>query len=473
MDIARTGLIITFAAFVIIPLGLHLANRPETGPVAEPLKKLAKLAPFIAPSVFLSYIPSEGALAALLATPWLLFTVAVSLVGATRALSRRTLNDPGIGVDAALMFLVVGGSWLVIRRAGLQPLGFSDAIVELTAAHFHFAGFVLPILSAMIAERRNRSVVLPAATIIGVPFTALGITLAGTTEFVGATFMAMVGLAVAVQTIRFARTLSNAPRTLFHISGASLAGGMFLAIGWAWARQFGWEYLDIPAMVITHGVLNAFGFGLLGLIAMTMLPPREVTDPIAVCLHLGRPSTSRLTEIRNDQAPLQTTNPVGLLHGEVPSGFSHKVWRSSIDHGDFEQASQAIRAWAGHSRAGICRQPDLPAILVGETLAMAIPVGPISVSAAARIVEVVDEPDRYGFAYSTLPHHPEDGEESFIVTRHPNGDLEILVTAVWRGAAIANYVVPPLTRFLQNRAINRYLAGIASFQNGRRLAHAN
>ena len=33
-----------------------------------------------------------------------------------------------------------------------------------------------------------------------------------------------------------------------------------------------------------------------------------------------------------------------------------------------------------------------------------------------RVVEVVDEPRRWGFAYGTLPSHPEQGEESFVVT---------------------------------------------------------
>ena len=94
---------------------------------------------------------------------------------------------------------------------------------------------------------------------------------------------------------------------------------------------------------------------------------------------------------------------------------------------------------------------------------MAIPAGPLSVSATARIVEVIEEPDRFGFTYSTLPHHPEDGEESFIVTRHDDGTVEMAVSIMWRGAAVANHVLPPLTRFLQERAINHYLIGTADF----------
>lgn len=100
----------------------------------------------------------------------------------------------------------------------------------------------------------------------------------------------------------------------------------------------------------------------------------------------------------------------------------------------------------------------------GQTLALAIPVGPISVSATCRIIEVIDEPDRFGYVYSTLPHHPEDGEESFILARHDNGHVDFTVTAVWRPSTLATRVCPPVTRFLQNRAISRYLDGVTRFQ---------
>lgn len=43
--------------------------------------------------------------------------------------------------------------------------------------------------------------------------------------------------------------------------------------------------------------------------------------------------------------------------------------------------------------------------------------------AAARIVYVVDEPNRYGFANGTLPHHPVAGEEAFLVEQDEGGNV--------------------------------------------------
>ena len=41
----------------------------------------------------------------------------------------------------------------------------------------------------------------------------------------------------------------------------------------------------------------------------------------------------------------------------------------------------------------------------------------VTVVAPCRIVDVVDQPGRFGFAYGSLVGHPEQGEESFLVER--------------------------------------------------------
>lgn len=43
-------------------------------------------------------------------------------------------------------------------------------------------------------------------------------------------------------------------------------------------------------------------------------------------------------------------------------------------------------------------------------------------TAPCRVVSVVSEPDRRGFAYGTLPGHPESGEELFSVRYDPADD---------------------------------------------------
>ncbi len=460
-----TGVLLMLSPFVLLPLGLRLAATADTGPVADELLTLARAAPVIALTAAISFVPGPGVLAAALTIPWLVFTVVVALAGAGRLLSRQTLNDPGIGADAGLIFLVVGGAWLTISRAGLNPLGFSDAIVQLTAVHFHYAGFALPIVAAVAASRLGLSAAVPVAVIIGVPLTAIGITAGGALEWVAATFMALAGIATAIVLLRLSTDTLGTPRALIAAAGFALIGGMAMALGWACSMRFTFNFPGLASMAAIHGSLNALGFGLLGLIGLNLVAPASNDNAARTSLHLARPSAQTLTRLAKQAADHGPTNPVGLLKRAVPAGFKHQVWTLPIEHQDFAQARNAINQWNGHQAAGINRMPEQPDIAVGQTLALAIPVGPISVSATSRIVEVVDEPDRYGFTYATLPHHPVDGEESFIITRNLDGSLTITVTitvtATWQAATLANNVCPPVTRFLQNRAINQYLRGIA------------
>ena len=75
--------------------------------------------------------------------------------------------------------------------------------------------------------------------------------------------------------------------------------------------------------------------------------------------------------------------------------------------------------------------PDGP-LAVGTNVAIsaALPVGHVEIT--CRVVAVVDEPDRFGFAYGTLPVHPEQGEESFVVVRADAGGARFDVQAVSR-----------------------------------------
>lgn len=457
-----TGVLLLLSPLVLFPLGLRLAASETVGPDAPVVRSLSRATTPLALTAAISFVPEPGWLAAVLSLPWLAFTSLIALAGVGRVLSRRTLLDTGVGADAGLIYVVVGGAWLTISRAGLNPLGFSDAIVQLTAVHFHYAGFALPIVASLTARHLGRSCLIPLAVIVGVPLTAAGITTGGWLEWIAATTMAIAGLATAGLLFRCGSHSRGVARPLIVAAGASLATGMTLAIGWAWAVQFDWKFLGLETMAATHGSLNALGFGLLGLVGLNLLPRPETGEATEMNMHLGRPAIEQLEELAIGAADAATTNPVGLLDRPTPVGFRRQVWQRTVEHGDFDVAVEAIRRWSGHDAAGIARWPATPALAVDTTLAMSIPVGPIAVSATCRIVKVIDEPDRFGFIYATLPHHPEDGEESFIVARHPGGDVDVTVTAVWRPATLANHVAPPLTRFLQNRAIHRYLEGIVT-----------
>jgi uncharacterized protein (UPF0548 family) len=452
-----TSCLLMLSPLVLVPLGLGLANRPDAGPAAALLDRLRLATTPAAVVAALAFVLDPGALAAVMTLPWLGVGLVAGAVGVGRFLSRRRL-EPSIGVDAGLAFLTVGAAWLTISRLGANPLGFNDAIVQLTAVHFHYAGFALPLVAGLVAQRAGRGLLTPGWVVIGVPLTAAGITAGGTFEWVAATVMAMGGLATAGLLAHTAVGSRGVARTLLLLAALSLTVGMVLALGWAWSVQFGWTYLDLELMARWHGTLNAIGFGFAALVGLHRIAPGPAPGE-QMAVHIGRPDATALSDLATRFRETEPTSPIGLLGRPTPSGYRRDTWDRELPHG-FEPARTAVQRWAGHRNAGITIT-DPPPIVEGETVSLAIPVGPLSVTATARIVDVVDEPDRYGFTYATLPHHPSDGEESFIVSRCADGTTMFTVTAVWRGATLAARVLPPLTRFLQRRAIGRYLEGIA------------
>jgi uncharacterized protein (UPF0548 family) len=159
-----------------------------------------------------------------------------------------------------------------------------------------------------------------------------------------------------------------------------------------------------------------------------------------------------------------TYEPVGVSLDEataVAGGLKRRRWAADLDGDEaFGRAVEAVKEWAVHRGAGLLVEAD-GELAVGTNVAMCapLPVGYIDVT--CRVVAVVDEPDRFGFAYGTLPVHPACGEESFLVSRS-DGITSFAVRAVSRPMHPLARLVPPVADALQDRAAKRYLAAMAA-----------
>ena len=74
----------------------------------------------------------------------------------------------------------------------------------------------------------------------------------------------------------------------------------------------------------------------------------------------------------------------------------------------------------------------------------------------ARVVYVIDEPDRKGFAYGTLPGHPERGEESFVVERRADDSVWLIIRSFSRPSSGFFWAVYPALRMMQAYFTARY-----------------
>ena len=138
-----------------------------------------------------------------------------------------------------------------------------------------------------------------------------------------------------------------------------------------------------------------------------------------------RPTDAQIQEFLRTREQDSFSYPeVGATCDSPPSGYNIDHNQMAIGHGmsDFERAKNAIRQWKMFDVPGLqlC-YPDTP-IEAGRTVApLAQHLGFYSLN-ACRIVYVIDEPTRFGFAYGTLTEHAEIGEERFTVEFHPESD---------------------------------------------------
>ncbi|MFN0075248.1 MAG: YndJ family transporter [Prosthecobacter sp.] len=223
-----------------------------------------------------SFLREPGWEAVLFAVPWLVVRV---LAASDVAMEWRKNGVPSLAtgcVHAASVFPAIGAAWLAAQRANWTPFGFDPLIVLLTAAHFHHAGFTLPLMAGLNAKARPGALTKFScvAILAGVPLVAVGITCThfGVLKFVepfGVAILVLGALGVAVSQMRrgLEREWSLWTRAGFLISGASLFAAMVLAMSFGLRYVFPQLALTMPQMWAIHGTLNAFGFGLCGILA--------------------------------------------------------------------------------------------------------------------------------------------------------------------------------------------------------------
>ncbi len=159
----------------------------------------------------------------------------------------------------------------------------------------------------------------------------------------------------------------------------------------------------------------------------------------------------------HELSALRLTYPdVGATAGALPDGYHHVRKSAVIGQGRrrFEEAAAAGMRWGMLRGAGIKVVATTDVAAVGSEVI--VQLGPVR--APCRVVYVVDEPDRRGFAYGTLPGHAESGEELFLVRFDPATENVIAeVTAFSRHATWWSRLASPVTSLVQRTVTTRYL----------------
>jgi uncharacterized protein (UPF0548 family) len=132
----------------------------------------------------------------------------------------------------------------------------------------------------------------------------------------------------------------------------------------------------------------------------------------------------------------------------------------------FEAAKTALRQWKMFPAPWTVLQPLAP-IAVGETVTMCAAAFGLWWRNACKIVYVIDEPRRYGFAYGTLPGHVEMGEELFLITMDENGRVSYILKAFSRPRHILARLGYPMMRYFQRKFQRESKAAMIQFSQNK------
>ena len=182
---------------------------------------------------------------------------------------------------------------------------------------------------------------------------------------------------------------------------------------------------------------------------------------------LWRPSRARLDRIlrASRDAPYTYRDVGATRERRTPAGFRGVTARGRLGEGEavFRRAAEAVLRYQVQRSAGLGVTAETPTARQGAVLVCVMPVGPMAIVIPCRIAYVLDEPDRAGFGYGTLPGHPESGEEAFLVERDPDTTVWLSITAFSRPDGLLQRIAHPVGRLVQQQVTERYVAGMQRY----------
>jgi uncharacterized protein (UPF0548 family) len=150
--------------------------------------------------------------------------------------------------------------------------------------------------------------------------------------------------------------------------------------------------------------------------------------------------------------------------GPLPAGYAHLERSAVVGHGaeQFERAGAALFDWAAQRGAGFAVRATGPASQAGAVVVLTAGFRRCGYDIPCRVVWAQTDRTERGFAYGTLPGHPESGEEAFAVRFTDDGGVLFTTRVFSRLASPLARLGGPVSRLVQSAALDRYAAAIRS-----------
>lgn len=143
--------------------------------------------------------------------------------------------------------------------------------------------------------------------------------------------------------------------------------------------------------------------------------------------------------------------PFRRFETTVVIGEGDELWR---------RAAADVLLWRVKTRSGFEVHPADTPVTVGARPTIVAAWGGVRILEPVEVVDVVEQPDRVGFAYRTLPGHPVRGEEAFVVCR-VDARVEFTIRSLTSPAPSGAWrALHPLLRVAQLVARRRYVRAL-------------
>lgn len=325
VELSNIELILLFAIFITIPMTLFgkLYSKDRTGSSLKLSQALFPTYLFGMISLAGSFVVGKGPYGGYLSVGYFITTLVIAMLGGLNILRFGIRRIEETVLNMGMIYLPVGGIWLVQSRFGTGLFGFTEPLVVLTAIHFHYSAYLTSVIVGNCGRlidprRKSYSIYKVTATvyIIAILLVAYGISRSPIIELVGS-FL----LAGSVFTLAFLFLLKIIPdvnmkiKFVLSIALISVLTSMVLAIYYAISIYFGLNWITIEQMVDYHGLLNGVGFAFFGVLGIIMLNPSSrlnlVGIPFSQIVSRGRVGPSFLAE--RGYVEQTTQNPTGIV----------------------------------------------------------------------------------------------------------------------------------------------------------------
>ena len=187
-------------------------------------------------------------------------------------------------------------------------------------------------------------------------------------------------------------------------------------------------------------------------------------------MQLSRTTPAALERVLKRVSALTPTYaPMGVTLEPTTPMEQHRAVLGSGEK-TFRQARAALQGWQTHQSRWLRLYPDTVPPTEGRTVLVLLTFGGLCLAFGCRIVRVSDGEHAFGFAYGSLPGHPERGEELFLVEWHADDRVTFTLRAHSQPANRVYLLGRPLGELMRFLGTRQYLKAMQRAATGTILA---